>query len=183
MRTLRWVTVVAVALTLGGVSWAQDDEKFVVRGHAFYSNPTGDGPRGSEADTAFGFDMGLELLFRGQMGFNFTVGFSDHDINPPPGKVEPTPVTGTVLFHLTPSSSFDVYVGPGLAVVFYDDINGANVDTDLAIALLGGIDIPLRVEGLSLSFDIRYIGAVADIEGIEFDVDPWIFGAGVAFRF
>jgi outer membrane protein W len=186
VRSARWFIVLAVVLAIGGATWAQSDAKYVARGHVFYSNPTGETSIGRitvEPDTAFGFDLGLEVLHGEKMGFNFTIGFSDHDIDPGGGKVEPTPVTGIVLFHITPDSSYDVYLGPGLAFVFYDDIFGFDVDNDLAIALQAGVDIPLATEGLSLSFDIRYIGTTADVEGFDFDIDPIIFGAGVAYRF
>jgi outer membrane protein W len=98
-----------------------------------------------------------------------------------------TPFTGTVLYHVNPDSRTDVYLGAGLSYVVYDGSfdrgDEISIGDDLALAIEFGVDFPLGPRGLFLSFNLKYINSTADFEGESVGMDPFLFGAGIAFRF
>ena len=104
------------------------------------------------------------------------------------------PPTLTVQYHFTPEKSFSPYIGAGLNYsLFYNENAGTgftnlNVDGGIGYALQGGFDYWFT-NGWGLNADIKKVflnidatlnnGAVrADI-----DLDPWIIGSGVAYKF
>jgi outer membrane protein len=77
-----------------------------------------------------------------------------------------------------------------------DDIRSAGVtdidlDSSFGFALQGGVDIPFKTNWL-FNVDLKYVTISTDatIEGgplngskIGLDIDPWIFGVGIGYRF
>lgn len=185
MRMLTRVLLPVLALAVAaGAAQAQSGERNTLRAHVFWADPQGSGPHGVDPEAAFGVDAAWEWRWGQRLGFDLGIAFSTHDLERTGEEVDPTPIIGSVLFHVTPDADLNVYVGPSLAVVLYDDIAGHNVDTDLAVGFKAGIDVPLRREGLALSFEVRYLRTSADVSGFgAIDVDPLSVGAGIAYRF
>lgn len=104
------------------------------------------------------------------------------------------PPTLTLQYHFTPDKTFSPYIGAGLNYsIFYAEdaavgFTDLKVDNGVGYALQAGADYWLN-DHWGLNFDVKKIflnmdaslsnGAVqADI-----DLDPWLIGAGVSYRF
>lgn len=108
------------------------------------------------------------------------------------------PPTLTIQYHPLPQERFNPYVGAGLNYsVFYgeesahgNNVTGLDVDGGIGYALQAGFDywigehwgvnVDVKKLYLNIDADMRVGGApvTADI-----DLDPWIVGTGVSYRF
>ena len=108
------------------------------------------------------------------------------------GHVWLLPPTLTAQYHFNNNTAFKPYVGAGINyTVFYNADPGAatsiRYDNGFGYALQAGLDYKLDenwllnadVKKLYLNTDVKVSGGVtADV-----DIDPWIFGLGVGYRF
>lgn len=111
------------------------------------------------------------------------------------GDVYILPPTLTVQYHPLPKSRFSPYVGAGVNyTIFYnEDASGGTVtdidyDDSFGWALQAGLDVAIDnhwyanvdVKKLFLDTDVKLNGGAirADV-----DLDPWIVGAGIGYRF
>ncbi len=103
------------------------------------------------------------------------------------------PPTLTVQYHFTQFETFKPYVGAGLSyVMYYNEDAGSQqsleVDSDIGYALQAGVDIPIEGKW-GWNVDVKKIFVDADAKwnggGIRgnIDLNPWIFGTGVTYRF
>jgi outer membrane protein W len=94
-------------------------------------------------------------------------------------------------FHLTPDSKADVYIGPFLGYVQLDDatyrVLGSSVRTsgedDFTWGAQIGLDVP-TASTWAFTAGIKYLDLSYDLSnGLDLNLDPLIFAAGVAYRF
>ncbi len=110
------------------------------------------------------------------------------------GKAWILPPTLTAQYHFTPHSAFSPYVGAGVTyALMYGEKSGAGF-TDLDVgngvgpALQAGFDYWLD-DNWGVNFDVKKVWLNVDASlnngGIKADVDldPWLIGAGVSYRF
>lgn len=112
------------------------------------------------------------------------------------GKVWILPPTLTLQYHFTPEQKFSPYVGAGLNYsMFYNEnsakgngITDLKVDGGVGYALQAGFDYWLD-DKWGLNLDVKKIWLNVDAKmnngtvRADVDLDPWIFGAGVSYRF
>lgn len=109
------------------------------------------------------------------------------------GKVSHLPPTLLAQWHIAPKQIVSPYIGAGLNyTIFYDDDAGEDIDSidydnSFGWALQAGTDIYLT-GNLWLNLDVKYIRMETDVEvndaiDAKVDVDPWIFGVGVGYKF
>lgn len=113
-------------------------------------------------------------------------------------EVDLTIFTLGVNFHLTPDRRADVYIGPFLGWVQYDDAEFNTLgrtfeydyDDDFGFGAQIGVDVLFRREGRwGFTSALRYLQSSAELTGpgiadeIELDLDPLLFSAGISFRF
>jgi outer membrane protein len=110
------------------------------------------------------------------------------------GKTWILPPTLTLQYHFTPRRVFSPYLGAGLNYsVFYGEetgtgFTGLEVEGGLGYALQAGADFWLN-DHWGLNVDLKRIWL--DVEGTlnggaittDIDLDPWIAGAGISYRF
>lgn len=112
------------------------------------------------------------------------------------GEVSLLPPTLTLQYHFMPKERFSPYVGAGLNYTFFYDedtaagspVTSIDYDNALGYALQVGADYALSdnwyanidVKKIFLSTDVSLNGGAitADV-----DIDPWIVGAGIGYRF
>ena len=109
------------------------------------------------------------------------------------GKVSLLPPTLTVQYHFMPKQRFSPYVGAGLNYTFFYNVDSGAVpsvhyDNHIGYALQAGADYAISGPW-SLNVDVKKIflrtnvsvagGAITG----KVDLDPWIFGLGVGYRF
>jgi len=108
-----------------------------------------------------------------------------------------TPLYAALNIHLTPDGPLDLYIGPLVAYVFYQDfslIAGPGLREDFSIrngfgfgAVLG-LDIGLGNAGWSLNTAIRYLDTTLEATSADggvgrTDIDPIIVSIGAGYRF
>ena len=114
------------------------------------------------------------------------------------GRVWALPPTLTFQYHPLPAERFSPYVGVGVNwTMFYGEggsrtapVLDVNVRNAFGVALNAGVDFELApnwllnldVKKLFLRPDVAVDTAVGRI-GATADLDPWIFGVGVRYRF
>ena len=105
------------------------------------------------------------------------------------------PPTLTLQYHFTPDNKFSPYVGAGLNYsIFYaeDDATGFtdfNVKNGIGVAVQAGFDYWIN-KNWGLNMDAKYIDLNVDasvnngaLNAYDVDINPWIIGAGVSYRF
>lgn len=108
------------------------------------------------------------------------------------GSFKHLPPTLTLQYHFTPSSRFSPYVGAG---VNYTRITGVHLLDDTAnlesssvgLALQAGLDYKLD-KHWSLNVDVKKIQIDSDVTMASgkisnVQIDPWLIGVGVGYRF
>jgi len=104
------------------------------------------------------------------------------------------PPTVTMQYHFTPDSTFSPYVGAGVNYSYFYGEETGHGFTDLEIdggfgwALQAGADFWVN-ENWGLNLDVKKI--FLDVDGklnggairADVELDPWLIGAGVSYRF
>ncbi len=143
-----------------------------------------------------GWELGLtwsrnevDLWIRGPGRGNL---FGDSDL------MTPLTLTFGPDIHLTPRSRADLYFGPVVAYVLYDDVSfelqgkwaEVAVDDDFAWGGLLGLDYPFGDQGWYFCGSVRYLEASADAtlqadpaETLSLAVDPLMVAVGFGYRF
>lgn len=114
------------------------------------------------------------------------------------GRTWVLPPTLTVQYHPMPHDAFSPYVGAGLNYsVFYgeesakgNNVTGLDVDGGVGYALQAGADywldehwgVNVDVKKLFLNVDAKMNVGAAPVTA-DIDLDPWVIGAGVSYRF
>jgi len=108
------------------------------------------------------------------------------------GSVKQLPPTLTVQYHFVPTSQFNPYLGAGVNYTRFSNVDIANGAITLdsgsfGYALGGGVDYKID-KNWSLNFDLKYVemrsnvySAGATISNIQ--INPWLIGVGVGYRF
>ena len=116
------------------------------------------------------------------------------------GTVRLLPPTLTLQYHFLPKGKYSPYLGAGLNyTIFYDKVggpgNGAVEVNDIdysnswGYAFQAGIDIQVDdgwyfnvdMKKIFLDTDINLNNGAARVD--DADIDPWVFGAGIGYRF
>ena len=119
-----------------------------------------------------------------------------------------TPLSIGLNFHLSAKRPFDLYLGPYLAYVLYNDLEWRvnetfvvdgipitidetlriSVANDLAYGAVAGVDIPLGPEGWFFSGALKYLATELDAtdpegESENLSLDPFIVAIGIRYSF
>jgi len=225
-NSLLLLTVLAVVMFTVPINAGTDVGDHVLRCTVAYFEPTGStytwlNPEVIPGATAridtrpkgsIGFAIDYEYRLSGLLGIAVTLGRTEAEMeithsvalqHPPhyTGDLLMVPLTISPQFHLVANESLDIYCGPLLGYIFYDDLKtedygrGANsygVKNEFTYGALAGLDVPLGSSKWLFTFSIRYLAARADIDepyqhvediNAKIDIDPFIFQAGFGYRF
>jgi outer membrane protein len=107
------------------------------------------------------------------------------------------PPTLTLQYHFFPEKNFSPYLGAGVNYShFYGEEDGTgfndlDVDGGFGLALQAGVDYWLN-DHWGLNLDVKYVDLEVDVDVIssgtalaadDVDLNPWVVGAGVSYRF
>lgn len=119
----------------------------------------------------------------------------DHSSGSNLGNVWALPPTLTLQYHpLRGENAFSPYIGAGINyTIFYGEQSGhgftdLNVDNAFGLALQGGFDYWLN-DKWGINFDVKkiYMNVDASLNDgaieTDIDLDPWVVGAGVSYKF
>jgi len=133
-------------------------------------------------------DISLELILAtskhemGEVGPNIDL-----------GSVWVLPPTLTAQYHFNNQSAFVPYLGAGINyTIFYNDdpgaVNSIKYENGFGYALQAGADYKLD-QNWMLNFDVKkiFLNTEASVNGgfvtADVDLDPWVIGFGVGYRF
>lgn len=111
------------------------------------------------------------------------------------GDVWLLPPALTLQYHFAPDATFRPYVGAGLNYTHFFNANSGAVDrvkydNSVGYVLQAGADYELD-ETWALNLDIKRVNISPDVTihsgaariNADVDIDPWIFGVGLSYRF
>jgi len=111
------------------------------------------------------------------------------------GEVTLLPPTLTLQYHFLPDSQFRPYVGVGINYTFFLDesaprgvVQSIDYENGFGYAFQAGMDYALT-ETIVLNLDLKKVFLNTDVAinggaiNADVDLDPWIVGAGVGYRF
>lgn len=177
---------------------------FVVRARGLYVAPNESASLSAGGDVDVSNDTVPELDFSyfatDNIAFELIAATTRHKVHWTPtgtnlGKVSLLPPTLTVQYHFMPKARFSPYLGAGLNYTFFynEDAPGGGVtsvdyDNHIGYALQAGADYAISGPW-SVNVDVKKIflrtnvsvngGAITG----KVDLDPWIVGVGVGYRF
>ena len=163
------------------------------------------------ASTTIGGDVNVSDDWVPEVDFTYFVtdnialeliaGTTKHDVSHKPtgidlGEVSLLPPTLTLQYHFMPKERFSPYVGAGLNYTFFYDespaagspVTSIDYENSVGYALQAGIDyavadqwyLNVDVKKIFLSTDVSMNGGAINA---DVDLDPWLIGVGVGYRF
>lgn len=162
-------------------------------------------------DDAFVPELDLTYFFNKHWALEIIAATSPHDLSgkdgglngADAGEVWVLPPTLTLQYHLGKNAPIDFYMGLGVNYsLFYnydvsDDLQGLGVndidfDNSFGVAANIGVDFQIRGNWV-LNLDLKYIDMTTDadlklaaggiLDSIEVEIDPFVAGIGVGYRF
>ena len=194
----------AVAKDLGDSAWSK--ERFQIRVRGIGVLPDGGGHTTingkPDPDNAIVPEVDFTYFFTEHIAAELIVATSPHDLglkNSDLGDLDLgdtmiLPPTLTLQYHFSPDNKFSPYVGAGINYTLpYNENDGRDTakleaDGSFGYALQAGADYWLN-ENWGLNFDVKKVWVDVDasinsgaITG-NVELDPWIVGAGISYRF
>ena len=190
---------------------ASDGSPWMIRARALSVIPDDSSSQitviGGEADVeeAYTPDLDLTYFFTDNIAAELVFfAYSRHDVKAKDtavgdidlGSLDLLPPTLTAQYHFMPRQTFRPYVGAGLSYVLIpnEDSGAATAvrydDGVIGFALQAGLDYFFN-DHWCLNFDVKKVWVSVDVEvdalgttvKTSVDVDPWLLGIGVGYRF
>jgi len=161
-------------------------------------------------DSATTLEVDVTYMFVKNFGLELIAATTGHDLSASGGalngadlgSVKVLPPTLTFQWHPFPAGLLDFYIGAGVNWTYFysydlsDDLAGLGV-TDINFSNSFGFsgDVGLSVNlgpHFHINGDIKYIQISTDadikvggdtLDSVKVDIDPWVFGLGVGYRF
>ena len=198
-------TSAASAATVEGKDWF-DAKRFEIRGRIIDVVPDESGTASVGGDAKVGNGMSPEVdlsyYFTDHISAEVIAGTTQHSLSHDGagdlGRTWVLPPTLTVQYHPMPHDKFSPYIGAGVnySIFYGEDSAKANGITDLDVK--GGFGYAFQVgadywidEHWGVNVDVKKlmlnVDAKMNVGGTpvtaDVDLDPWVFGAGVSYRF
>ncbi|MGE0719240.1 MAG: OmpW family protein [Alphaproteobacteria bacterium] len=206
------VALIAAALALpAGTAAAADEwkgQRFLIRGRALAVVPQESGKidqvPGSDVsiDNSVVPELDISYFFTPNIAAELVLGVTPHNIKGAGsltgvdvGKAWLLPPTATLQYHFTDFGRFKPYVGAGINyTVFFDQkakggtVTQLDIENSFGWALQVGFDYAVD-ERWGVNFDVKKLFLRPDVKlngGAltgKVDIDPWLIGVGVSYRF
>lgn len=186
-----------------------DKERWIIRARALMVEPSEDASisvigGNVDIDEQYVPELDFTYFFTENVAAEVILATTPHDvtaINTTLGQVDLgsvwlLPPTVTLQYHFLPDSEgFRPYVGAGINyTLFYNEDKGAvdsiDYENSLGYALQAGFDYGID-DNWALNFDVKKVMINTDVRiqsgatriDADVDIDPWVLGVGVAYRF
>ena len=207
------LVVALMLLVLPAVSQAQDNWIFRVRGISISPNDSSSEilDTGTEVtvDSKTTFEVDLTYMFSDNVGLEVIAATARHDLataggalgGADAGSVKVLPPTVTLQYFFG-SDTIRPYIGAGVNFTYFysydlsEDLAGlgiTDVEFSSSFGFAGNVGIDFSLGGSwLLNLDAKYIMISTDadlkvgsdtLESIDVDVDPWVLGVGIGYRF
>ena len=162
---------------------------------------------GVEIDDSIVPELDISYFFTDNIAAELILATAPHDVTATNvggggdvdlGDVWLLPPTLTLQYHFMPQTMVKPYIGGGVNyTVFYNEdtpsggvVRDIDYDDSFGFVLQAGVDVALT-ENWSLNLDVKKLFLETDVAvrtaagtvNAEVDIDPWIFGVGVGYRF
>ena len=162
---------------------------------------------GGEAsvDDAYTLDVDVSYFFTPNIALELTATYAQHDVtaegtalgNIDLGSLDLLPPTLTLQYHFMPEKQFRPYIGAGASYVLIPDEDPGPVATSIdydngnfGFALQAGFDY-FFTKNWALNVDVKkvWVSVDANVHALgttvstSVDVDPWLIGIGIGYRF
>lgn len=198
------VTSAQAVESVEGKTW-DAKERFMVRARVINVAPDEDSTTslaGTKVDADFGItpEVDFTYFFTDHISAELIAATSKHDVKTVGataldlGEVWALPPTITAQYHFNPMGQFRPYVGAGLGYMVWwgegdygPGVTDVDYDNGIIYALQAGMDIAID-ENWSLNADVKKMfhnidARVNNAVTADIDLDPWVFGVGVGYRF
>ncbi len=163
-----------------------------------------------EVDSATVPEVDVTWMFAETFGVEVVAAIADHDLSATGGAINGAdlgtvsllPPTVVLQWHPFPEGLLDFYLGAGVNfTTFYDyDLSGAlaglgvtDIDFDDSFGLAANVGLSVYLgNSFHLNGDIKYIQISTDasimvgsdlLDEVSVDIDPWVLGLGIGYRF
>ena len=148
---------------------------------------------GLDVDDATTAEIGITHFVTPNWAIDFGISYAKHDVTlggGDAGSVKLMPVNLLAQYHFLPDGQWRPYVGAGLNYTHFDnvDIAGGTVGLDrdrFGPVIQAGLDVPINT-AWSFNADVKKVWLSTDASGAasgNVDLDPWIVGVGVGYKF
>lgn len=206
-------TVAAVALAAPAAPAAAKEGDLLVRARGIWVSPDEGSslklggaaiPGKANVDAQVVPELDFTYFLSDNVAAELILATTPHDVNAtgtPLGNVDLgdvwlLPPTLTVQYHFDPAGKISPYIGAGVNyTIFYNEDAGAarsiDYENSFGFALQAGVDIALEGKWF-LNLDVKkvWLNTEATIDAglpsrivADVDIDPWIVGVGVGYRF
>ena len=190
----------ALSMGFAGTATAFEPGDWLIRVGASYVNPASDNHDTLSVESATSATINFSYMMTDVWALELLAAYPfKHDLElhdgTKAGSTKQLPPTLSLQYHFMPTEQFQPYVGVGINYTnfFSEKTQGALEGTDLSLGdswgLAGqiGFDVMFNDDWF-FNLDIRYIDVEtkATLDGASLgkvEVDPWIFGGHIGFRF
>ena len=148
---------------------------------------------GLDVDDKAAAEVGITYFFKPNWAVDFGITTAEHEIALNGAKIGDTrivPINVTAQYHFMPNAKVRPYVGAGVNYTRFSDVNilGGAVDLDsdsFGPVVQAGVDWALTDQWM-VNLDVKKLWIGTDASGAAsggVDVDPWVYGIGVGFKF
>ena len=194
------LTGMALSMGFAGTAVAFEPGDWLVRVGASYVNPASDNHDIVSVESATSATINFSYMMSDVWALEVLAAYPfKHDLELQDGtKIGSTkllPPTFSLQYHFSPTEQFQPYVGVGINYTNFSSektqgpMEGTDLDLGNSWGLAGqiGFDVMFNDDWF-FNLDARYIDidAKAELDGVSLgtvEVDPWIFGAHIGFRF
>ena len=198
MNYRRRPAAVAIAAALFALPLSASAQNWMIGARALYVSPNASSSIGGlDVDAAWWAEVDFTYFFTKNIAVELIAGWNSHEVTlngQSLGKVGVLPPTLTVQYHFTDLGKLKPYLGAGLNYTYFYDNDLANdtlhiKDNSFGGALQAGFDYEVA-KNWYLNGDVKYVWMNTDVivnaTGATLgglDINPWIFGVGVRYRF
>lgn len=197
-RYMRRPVAAAILAVLVTAPAAVSAQNWMVGVRALYVSPNvSTSISGLDVDSAWWAEIDLTYFFTRNIAVEVIAAANKHEVTldgTSLGKVGVLPPTVTLQYHFTDLGAWKPYVGAGVNYTYFYDNDLANgalsiKDNSWGGALQAGLDYEVA-KNLYINADVKYVWMNTDVyvtaTGANLgglDINPWIFGVGLRYRF
>jgi outer membrane protein len=161
-------------------------------------------------DSAYTIEVDVTYMFMKSLGIELIAATTSHDLSASGGDlnganlgtVKLLPPTATLQFHPFGEGMFDFYIGAGINYTFfysYDlssalaDLGVTDIEFSNSFGLAGNVGLSLNLgKHFHINADLKYIQLNTDadikvngdtLDSVNVDINPWVYGLGVGWKF
>src|SRR5258706_1357715 len=148
---------------------------------------------GLDVDDKTTAEIGITHFLTSNWALDLGVSFAKLDVKlngNDSGSTKILPINLTAQYHFMPEGTLRPYVGAGVNYTHFSDVNiqggSVNLEKDrFGPVIQAGLDVPIS-ESWSVNADVKKIWLSTNVSGAasgSVDLDPWIFGVGIGYKF